>query len=227
MPLISPATLHQAAPQLDFALARRASESLSCAGTRPRRLLVADMDLPSSTRRLFVFDVSDPARPALISRQFVAHGYGSDPGKTGHARRFSNTPDSGMTSLGLYRVAEPYLGAHGKSWRMDGLTPGWNDKARQRAVTLHPATYVGDGHVGTSAGCLALNPKALAKMARTGGFQDTYVWVDAPSQATNLDPDLCGMPKALHARPWVAVSSALRGWTSGVQWGNSRKDAVL
>ena len=41
-----------------------------------------------------------------------------------------------MTSLGLFRTAEAYMGKN------DGLTPGLNDHARARAIVVHGAPYV-------------------------------------------------------------------------------------
>ena len=179
--------LHTAAPHLDPAVARRAAVAYTCASARGGRsdhLLVADMSQPSSSPRLFVFDLTDPRNPTLVERTRVAHGAGSDPGKTGRAERFSNAPQSGTTSLGLYRVAEPYVGKHGKSYRLDGLTPGFNDAARARAVVLHPARYVREnGPVGRSLGCPAINPDDFTDLDKVGALQGSLVWIDGPVPA--------------------------------------------
>lgn len=176
--------LSAAAPHLDAAVAHRAAVAYTCAterGTRADHLLVADMSQPSTARRLFAFDLSDPAHPALIERTRVAHGAGSDPAKTGKPIRFSSAPESGETSLGLYRVAEPYVGVHGKSYRLDGLTHGFNDTARARAVVLHPAPYVRDsGPVGRSLGCPAINPRDFTRLDNAGVLEGALVWVDGP-----------------------------------------------
>jgi len=176
--------LTAAAPHLDPAVARRAAVAYTCAaerGTRTDHLLVADMSQPSTAPRLFAFDLSDPAHPTLVERTRVAHGAGSDPAKTGRPVRFGNVPESGETSLGLYRVAEPYVGVHGKSYRLDGLTRGFNDTARSRAVVLHPAPYVrDDGPVGRSLGCPAINPQDFTRLDNAGVLEGALVWVDGP-----------------------------------------------
>lgn len=179
-----PLDLTAAAPHLPPAVAERAATAYTCAverGTSADHLLVADMSQPSSMPRLFVFDLSDPSRPVLVERTRVAHGAGSDPRKTGKPERFGNAPQSGETSLGLYQVAEPYIGVHGKSYRLDGLTPGFNDAARSRAVVLHPAPYVrDDGPVGRSLGCPAINPQDFTRLDNAGVLEGALVWVDGP-----------------------------------------------
>ena len=182
-----PLDLTAAAPHLPPAVAERAATAYTCAverGTSADHLLVADMSQPSSMPRLFVFELSDPSRPVLVERTRVAHGAGSDPRKTGKPERFGNAPESGETSLGLYQVAEPYIGFHGKSYRLDGLTPGFNDAARSRAVVLHPAPYVRDrGAVGRSLGCPAIAPEDFAALDRRGALEGALVWIDGPDAA--------------------------------------------
>ena len=95
----------------------------------------------------------------LLHREFVAHGSGSGDNL---ARRFSNIEGSYQTSLGLFRTAETYMGKNGYSLRMDGLDPGFNDNARQRAIVMHGAWYANpdlirtQGRLGRSQGCPAL-----------------------------------------------------------------------
>ncbi len=219
--------LTTAAPHLNPAVAERAAVAYTCAaerGEQANHLLVADMSQSSSTSRLFVFDMSDPRNPTLIERTRVAHGAGSDPGKTGNANRFSNRPESGTTSLGLYRVAEPYIGVHGKSYRLDGLTPGFNDTARERAVVLHPAQYVReDGSVGRSLGCPAINPEDFTHLDREGALKGSLVWIDGPvaSLATSASLGCAHAPTPERAckkdaSPWVGTPNAATAW--GIAW---------
>lgn len=48
---------------------------------------------------------------------------------------------------------------------MDGLEPGINDSARERAIVIHPASYVNplwsqtQGRIGRSQGCPAVRPQ--------------------------------------------------------------------
>jgi hypothetical protein len=120
------------------------------------RLAVIDYSLPSTTRRLWVFDVQ---AGKLLHHELVAHGRGSG---DNYATSFSNQADSHQTSLGLFRTAETYIGGNGYSMRLDGLEPGVNDNARARAIVMHGAWYVDpamaakQGRLGRSYGCPAL-----------------------------------------------------------------------
>ena len=120
------------------------------------KLAVIDYSLPSTQRRLWVFDL---AGDRLLQREYVAHGQGSGDNV---ATRFSNVDGSHQSSLGLYRTAETYDGDNGYSLRMDGLDPGFNDNARSRAIVMHGAWYVDpalaarQGRIGRSHGCPAL-----------------------------------------------------------------------
>jgi hypothetical protein len=120
------------------------------------RLAVIDYSLPSTARRLWVFDVQGGK---LLHHELVAHGRGSG---DNYATSFSNAADSHQTSLGLFRTAETYIGGNGYSLRLDGLEPGVNDNARARAIVMHGAWYVDpavvaqQGRLGRSYGCPAL-----------------------------------------------------------------------
>ncbi|MGY6560426.1 MAG: murein L,D-transpeptidase catalytic domain family protein [Nitritalea sp.] len=124
-------------------------------------LTVVDFSKPSDEKRLWVFDMQTKA---LIFHSFVAHGR-----HTGerYARHFSNQLNSYKSSLGFYKTAETYQGKHGYSLRLDGLEPGINDAARERAVVMHGAAYAEEdfirahGRLGRSLGCPAI-PRALA-----------------------------------------------------------------
>src|SRR5690606_36345175 len=127
------------APSLPAPVAERAAEAVACArasGQRVDRLIVVDMAKKATQERLWAFDLTARAQSQLLLHTKVAHGAGSDPDKDGVAERFSNRPGSGMTSLGLFRIAEAYMGKHGLSRRLDGLMEGFNDAARDRAVVL-------------------------------------------------------------------------------------------
>ncbi len=136
--------------------------AVSAGRARRSTLVVGDMSLPSEAERLWVVDLS--ARSAWRTR--VAHGSGS-----GYrwANRFSNTPGSRQTSLGLYVGAEIYVGKHGRSLRLDGLNPS-NDAARERAIVVHAADYVDEdwvrrhGRAGRSWGCPALDPTVAQRV---------------------------------------------------------------
>jgi hypothetical protein len=144
-------------------LALAATECATAKGEPPSdRLAVIDYSLPSTEPRLWVFDL---ARRKLLFRELVAHGR-----NTGEnlARKFSNRPESLESSLGLFRTLGTYVGHNGYSLRMDGLEPGTNDHALDRALVIHGAAYVSsanasrNGRIGRSWGCPAVR-KAVAK----------------------------------------------------------------
>jgi L,D-transpeptidase catalytic domain len=121
-------------------------------------LTVIDYSKPSTEPRLWVLDL---ARERVLFEERVAHGQGSG---DNYATRFSNLDGSHQTSLGLFRTADTYVGTNGYSLRLDGLEPGVNDRARERAIVMHGAPYVSEGNIrtlgrlGRSHGCPALRP---------------------------------------------------------------------
>lgn len=154
-------SLHAAAPELDARVLGLALEARACAVAQglvehASRLAVIDYSRPSTQSRLWVFDLS---RSALLFTEHVAHGQ-----ETGGdlARHFSNDAGSHQSSLGLFRTAETYVGGNGYSLRMDGLEPGFNDRARERAIVMHGAWYADpelarrQGRLGRSQGCPAV-----------------------------------------------------------------------
>lgn len=156
-------SLKQSAPHLDSQVLETAVSAMQCAlshGAEPaKRLAVIDFSLPSSDKRLWIFDLK---KEELVLHDFVAHGNRSG---NNFATKFSNTNGSHKSSIGLFRTAESYHGKHGYSLRMDGLEPGFNDRARERAIVIHPADYVNpdwiqtQGRIGRSQGCPAVRPE--------------------------------------------------------------------
>jgi len=116
----------------------------------------------------------------------VAHGKNS--GEL-YARRFSDVPESNMSSLGLFRVGERYLGDHGLALRLDGLDSLRNGNAAKRDIVLHKAGYVsipfillnvvtGYGPmIGRSNGCFVVSENDIDEVVQKlagGGF--IYAW---------------------------------------------------
>ena len=127
-------------------------------------LTVIDYSLPSTERRLWVIDL---AQQRILFHELVAHGEGSG---ENFAVAFSNRPGSRRSSLGLFRTAGVYRGEHGASLRLDGLEPGVNDRAMERAIVLHGASYVSPamvathGRLGRSWGCPAVAPSVHRRL---------------------------------------------------------------
>jgi hypothetical protein len=122
----------------------------------PSTLTLIDYSRRSIDRRLWVFDLESGR---VLHHELVAHGQGTGGDL---ATQFSNAPDSHQSSLGLFVTADTYVGRNGYSLRLDGLDPGFNDRARERAIVVHGAPYVSDdfaraqGRLGRSWGCPAL-----------------------------------------------------------------------
>lgn len=159
-----------------------ALDAASCAvesGTAaaPATLTVIDYSRPSTDQRLWVFDL---ATRQLLYEQLVAHGSGSG---DNFATMFSNDLESHQSSLGLFLTSDTYVGKNGYSLRLDGLEPGVNDRARDRAIVVHGASYVSAatadalGRLGRSWGCPALDPaiaRPLIDRIKGGGLLFAY-----------------------------------------------------
>ncbi len=154
--------LARAAPGADRKVLRLAATAMACAlrrpelGIDPTRLSVIDYSRPSTEQRMWVFDL---ARQKLLFEEWVAHGRNSGGNQTEH---FSNRDGSFMSSLGAFTARETYMGGNGYSLRLEGLEPGFNDHARDRAIVIHGAPYVNptmarlQGRLGRSLGCPAV-----------------------------------------------------------------------
>jgi len=137
------------------------------AAVRSDVLTVIDYTRPSNEPRLFVIDVPK-SRVRFV--ELVAHG--RDSGGNA-AERFSNAEGSHMSSLGVFRAGDAYRGEHGLSLHLDGLEPGFNDHARDRAIVIHGARYVSTeavaalGRLGRSWGCPAVRPSFAKRLIDT------------------------------------------------------------
>ena len=100
----------------------------------PPTLTLIDYSLPSTEARLWVFDLRTGQ---LRFHELVAHGKGTGENL---AERFSDDMDSHQSSLGLFVTRDTYLGSNGYSLRLDGLEPGFNGRARERAIVMHGAS---------------------------------------------------------------------------------------
>ena len=142
---------------------------LQASGAKVRSdiLTVIDYTKPSTERRLWVFDL---AHTRVLFEELTAHGKNSGDNR---AVRFSNVPNSLMTSLGAFLTGETYIGKHGLSLRLQGLEKGVNDNSMERAIVIHAAAYVNDadaktkGRIGRSWGCPAVRPEISRRLIET------------------------------------------------------------
>lgn len=164
--------LRTAAPQADPEALALALEARDCAvrsgaADAADRLALIDYSRPSTEPRMWVFDLR---RARLLYAEHVAHGRGSGENVP---TAFSNREGSHQSSLGLFVTSDTYVGGNGYSLRMDGLEPGVNDAARERAIVIHGAAYVDptvarrQGRLGRSFGCPALRPAVAREMIDT------------------------------------------------------------
>jgi L,D-transpeptidase catalytic domain len=164
--------LSESAPELHrevlrLALTAREEATKNGLARKADLLTVIDYSLPSTAKRLWVFDV---ATGKVLFNELVAHGKNTG---DNYAHRFSNNDGSLQTSLGVFRTAGTYTGSNGYSLKLDGLEPGFNDKAARRAVVMHGAPYVSSefasqhGRIGRSWGCPALSQAVAPKVIDT------------------------------------------------------------
>ncbi len=120
-------------------------------------LVYIDMKQPSIMRRMWVINLKD----MTVESHLVAHGVRS--GEGANATKFSNTPDSRQTSLGIYIVGPIYkMGGHGPSLRLYGVERS-NDHAYLRDVVLHGARYAEQGFLARLKAKLGLKTERLGE----------------------------------------------------------------
>lgn len=135
--------------------------------SRTDYLTICDFSQSSRQKRLYVIDIYNCK---LVTNTWVAHGRNSG---TDYATKFSNTPESLQSSLGFFITSQTYTGEHGLSLRINGVEPGYNDKAMTRSIVIHGATYVDGARakagvmMGRSFGCPSVPAKESAAIITT------------------------------------------------------------
>lgn len=123
---------------------------------------LVDMSLSSGQNRFFVYDLY---KDTLQNSGLVTHGRCNEQWLIG--RKYGNTVGCGCTSLGRYRIGNPYNGKFGLAFKLYGLDKT-NDKAFSRFVVLHghdcvPETEVADD-ICQSDGCPTVAPGFLQQL---------------------------------------------------------------
>lgn len=188
---LTAASIASLAPQANREALALAMQAMRCAqgsghGVGATRLAFIDYSRPSTEPRLWVFDVE---KNRLLYEEVVAHGRGSGENL---AQVFSNVSGSHTSSLGLFLTRNTYYGRNGYSLRMEGLEPGVNDAAMERAIVMHGAPYVDpdaaarQGRLGRSFGCPAVREavaRGMIDVLKDGQFVFAYYpdsqWLDA------------------------------------------------
>lgn len=143
------------------------------------RMYLVDFKKFSGDERLYEVDLISGEVKVLRT----CHGRGSDPRHSGYAERFSNTPDSNMSSVGAYATAGASWGRQqGPNVLLDGLEYT-NDKARERAIIIHGADYADpdflarEGKLGRSYGCFSVAHTDLPELReRMGEGRLLFAW---------------------------------------------------
>lgn len=202
-------TLERLAPGANPRVLALAASAMSCAERHGQpvaeRLAVIDYSLPSTERRLWVFDLS---QPQLLFKEWVAHGRATG---ANDAEYFSNIPDSHESSLGLFRTLNSYQGHDGYALRLKGLEPGINSNAYSRAIVIHGAQYATPafihrvGRLGRSLGCPAVRPaivKPLINSLKDGQYVFAYypkpAWIE---HSGYLHCDAAPAPRLIASTP--------------------------
>lgn len=160
-------TLSRAAPAANPKVLALATQALACVQRNmpAQTLSVIDYSMPSTTQRLWVFELGP--KPRLLFHEWVAHGRNSGDNL---ANRFSNQPGSLMSSLGTFVTDGTYTGHNGYSLRLKGIDGRFNDQAESRAIVIHGASYVSEafarsqGRLGRSWGCPAVRAGVAHKL---------------------------------------------------------------
>lgn len=205
-------TLQRLAPDADAQVLRLAASALDCAQPDAERLAVIDFSRSANEPRLWVFDL---AGERLLYEELVSHGRGTGDAE---ARWFSNTPDSHQSSLGLFRTMNSYHGSNGYSLRLEGLEPGVNDLAYERAIVIHGADYVSDafvqrhGRLGRSHGCPAVRQEVAAPLIDSLK-DEQYLFAYYPDPEWLAQSQFIGCGQA----PTLANSIDVRGYSLAMQ----------
>ncbi len=117
-------------------------------------ITLVDYSKHSTEDRMYVVDLTSKE----VKRMRVAHGRGSDEDDDGWLNEFGHVEGSKMSPDGFFLVAEQYVGSHGESLKMDGLTE-LNANARERKIVIHGAHYMTANREkpGRSWGCPAVS----------------------------------------------------------------------
>jgi hypothetical protein len=201
VPVAPVATAGRLAPHvlgLALSTARCAQQTLPVSN---RRLLtLIDYSRPSTSPRLWVIDLETGR---VLFEELVAHGRGSGDNLTEH---FSNEPGSLASSLGLFLTGDTYDGSNGYSLRLQGLEPGVNHRAVERAIVMHGAPYVRTGmerfgRLGRSWGCPAVRPAVARRLIDTikGGTLLLAYYPDAQWLQGSWFVGGCGSAAPVHA----------------------------
>lgn len=156
-------------------------------------LTLIDFSKPSSEKRFFVLDLY--AKRVLFA-SYVAHGRNSG---GNFATSFSNVSGSYKSSLGFYLTEGTYYGKNGYSLVLNGLEKGINDRAKERAIVVHGASYAepsviaSSGRLGRSLGCPAL-PLSVSREIIDAIKEGSLLYIYADNQDYLASSPILNLP---------------------------------
>tara|TARA_Y100000034_G_scaffold120463_1_gene163408 strand:- start:479 stop:1129 length:651 start_codon:yes stop_codon:yes gene_type:complete len=109
-------------------------------------IVIINFDLPHTSKRMWIYDLK---KNKITKRTTASHSYNS--GRK-YAKKFSNVPQSNLSSIGSFVTGRDFDGEHGYSLRLYGLERGINHNALKRGIIFHPKN--GQTH---SLGCFMLD----------------------------------------------------------------------
>ena len=143
-------------------------------------VFLVDMSIPSGKNRFFVYNIK---KDAVDASSLVSHGVGSNKYENDDPLKFSNLPDSKMTSEGKYKIGASYFGKFGLAYKLHGLERT-NDRAFERAVVLHahkmvPETEVFPEYIIVSQGCPTVSTGFLSTLDKyiKGSKKPIMLWI--------------------------------------------------
>lgn len=123
-----------------------------------------DMKVNSGKNRFFIYNMK---KDSLLASSLVTHGRCNEDWLVG--RKYGNEVGCGCTSLGKYKVGNPYQGRFGLAYKLHGLD-ATNSNAFKRFVVLHshecvPNSEVDPYPICQSDGCPTVSAAFLKKLA--------------------------------------------------------------
>ncbi len=123
-----------------------------------------DMKIRSGSNRFFVYSLK---HDSILTAGTVTHGRCNERWLSG--RKYGNEPGCGCTSLGKYKIGNPYMGRFGLAYKLYGLD-STNSNAFKRYVVLHAHDCVPNYEVWTeicqSDGFPTISPGFLKTLQR-------------------------------------------------------------
>ncbi len=135
-------------------------------------ITLIDFTKPSTEERLYVLDIRHKRLPVLLSRLTRK----KQRRKLRHF--FLQQSQFYKKFIGIFRYGKYLSGQNGYSLVLNGLEKGINDRAKERAIVVHGASYcspsiaVSTGRLGRSFGCPCPTPRRLPSRSLTPSRTD-------------------------------------------------------